>query len=115
MQKTTVYPVYLFATVLATLAASPAMALTDLERMQQVEAARTQNLEVCRSGRSPETCKKHLLRPGEVKEAEKRNAGKMRGIAWAGAASQNARRTSCPHRNEKTCSKQKKLQTWKPA
>ena len=74
MKKTTVYlvyPVYLFATVLATLAASPAMALTDLERMQQVEAARTQNLEVCRSGRSPETCKKHLLRPGEVKEAEK--------------------------------------------
>ena len=71
MKKTTVYLVHLFATIFAVLAASPVMALTDLERMQQVEAARAQNLETCLSGRSPDTCKKHLLRPGEVKEAEK--------------------------------------------
>ena len=62
---------YIYAAILAALAASPVMALTDLEKMQQVEAARAQNLETCLSGRSPETCKKHLLRSGEVKEAEK--------------------------------------------
>lgn len=71
MKKTTVYFAYFFATIFAVLAASPGMAQTALEKMQQVEAARAQNLEVCLSGRSPETCKKHLLRPGEVKEAER--------------------------------------------
>lgn len=62
---------YIYAAILAVLASAPAMALTDLERMQQVEEARARNLETCMTGRFPENCKKHLLRPGEVKEAER--------------------------------------------
>jgi len=61
----------IYAAVLAALASSPVMAMTDLERMEKTERERAQNLETCLSGRSPETCKKHLLRPGEVKEAER--------------------------------------------